>query len=352
MRILIVAEAPGKEEDLRNTQLIGPAGQLLRDALAEFGIDLDRDCRKTNSCRCRPPENRRPTNQEIIACQPHIWDEIKERPPKLILLLGQVAVESFLSGRVKSPGQIGRWRGFVIPDQKAQAWVCPVWHPSFILRSREGRMIRGKTEPVLPMEERIFMEDLNHALRYLKKTFPIAPVPVVCTPSDSDFLRWKKTPTVIATDYETTGLKPYQKGHKIISCGVCWGEEATSFPMTTETVQKWKKILIDPTIKKLFHNCKFECQWSLRCLGVETKGVLWDTMLASHLLDNRRGICGLKHQIYLNFGVENWGSGIAFSEDENGFNSSEPTEELLHYNLLDAFWTYQLAQVQMKQFSK
>ena len=63
LKILILAEAPGEQEDAQNTQLIGPAGQVLRKTLAGFGVDLDRDCRKTNAVRCRPPGNRRPTGR-------------------------------------------------------------------------------------------------------------------------------------------------------------------------------------------------------------------------------------------------------------------------------------------------
>ncbi len=356
MKILIVAEAPGQEEDKQNTQLIGPAGQLLRDILAEFGIDLDRDCRKTNAVRCRPPDNRRPANQEIIACQPHIWEEIKEHPPKLILLLGQVAVESFLSGRVKSPGQIGRWRGFVIPDQKAQAWVAPTFHPAYILRSREGGAIRGRVQPILAIEERVFMDDMERALTHLKKPFPVAPTPKIRIGTDlhkeiacDDIFHGVK---LMAVDFETTGLRPWErKEHRIISCGMCWGKEAISFPVNENTVGTLRSLLMANWIKRVAHNCKFEMQWAAQYLGVETRGWVWDTMLAAHILDNRRHICGLKHQVYLNFGVEDWSGKIDFEGDGSNYNEyDKPTDELLQYNALDAFWTFQLYKKQRALF--
>jgi len=347
MKILVVAEAPGQEEDKQNTQLIGPAEQVLRKALEEFGIDLDRDCRKTNAVRCRPPSNRRPIRQEIDTCQPYIWNEIAAQPPKLILLLGQVAVESFLSSRIESPGAIGRWRGFAIPDQKAQAWVCPTFHPSYILRSQHGRAIRGKFESDVSIEERIFMADLENALTHLKKPFPAAPIPTIL----DDWTIQKGME--IAIDYETTGLRPWgQKDHKIVSLGISTGEWCSSVAMTNDFADKWKLILQAKDISKIGHNIKFEHQWAAHCLGTETQGWKWDTMLAAHLADNRRGICGLKHQAYLNFGVENWGKEIDFEETENDipFANVQSIEELLRYNALDAFWTFQLAQKQMKLF--
>lgn len=345
LKILVVAEAPGQEEDKQNTQLIGPAGQVLRDTLAEFGVDLDRDCRKTNAVRCKTPDCRKPTGKEIVACQPHIWDEIKEHPPKLILLLGQVAVESFLSGRVKSPGQIGRWRGFAIPDQKAGAWVCPTYHPSYILRSREGRAIRGKAEPDMSVEEKTFMRDLENALRHLRKPFPVAPEPEIEIHDFPEVASHSKVE--ISIDYETTGLHPWKdKDSKIVSCAFGWETGASAFPVVIESIDYLKAILSDKTICKIGHNIKFETQWAKQCLGVETRGWIWDTMQAAHCLDNRRGICGLKHQVYLNFGVESWGKDFDF--DENPIQ--EVTDELLKYNALDAFWTMQLYKKQKALF--
>jgi uracil-DNA glycosylase family 4 len=354
MRILIVAEAPGQEEDKRNTQLIGPAGQLLRDALAEFGINLDRDCRKTNAVRCRPPENRKPTSLEISSCQSHIWDEIKSHPPKLLLLLGQVALESFMLGKFKkAPGTIGRWRGFVIPDQKAQAWVAPTFHPSYILRSREGRAIRGKSEPVLSVEERTFTADLENALSHLRKPFPVAPVPII-TINESPYINLAGRQITI--DYETTGLRPWeQKDHRIVSCAFGWEEGACAWGMTSNTMSYTKSVLASKNIQKIAHNAKFEHIWATHCLGIETQGWVWDTMLAAHAVDNRKHICGLKHQIYLNFGIPDWSGGVDFESDEDENEGSplmnvQPTEELLRYNALDSFWTFKLYEKQRVMF--
>lgn len=356
MRILVLAEAPGEQEDAKNTQLIGQAGQLLRKTLTKHGVDLDKDCRKTNAVRCRPPDNRKPTRDEITACQPHIWDEIKTNPPKVILVLGQVALESLLLNHVKDIGQIGRWRGMTIPDQKAGCWICPTFHPAYILRAREGRAIRGASQPVTTAEELVFGLDIKVALAKVGDVFPNLETPIILNPSElEDFARWKQGGQVIAIDYETTGLRPYRTGHRIVSCGMCWGDETIAFPMANEIARQWKKILADPKIKKVAHNCKFEHQWAQHCLGVETKGWLWDTMLAAHIVDNRRGICSLARQAYTTLGVADWKEETSdtFKEDENGFNEYKtrgPTAALLRRNALDAFYTMAIAKRQMELF--
>ena len=87
---------------------------------------------------------------------------------------------------------------------------------------------------------------------------------------------------------------------------------------------------------------------------VETQGWIWDTMLAAHMVDNRRRICKLKHQAYLNFGIEDWSRGMDFGDDEdnelNTLGNRELTDEDLRYNALDAFWCYKLYEKQMSQF--
>ena len=352
LKILVVAEAPGEKEDKENLQLFGPAGQLFREKLTEFGIDLDRDCRKTNAVRCRPPDNRAPTTQEILTCQPHIWEEIRMFKPKLIILLGQSALNSFLLNRQEKVGPIGRWRGFSIPDQKAQAWVCPTFHPSYILRSREGRVIRGKAEPIESVEEMVFTADLENALSHLRKPFPVAPVPKIRV---NEVPSANFTGRQIAIDYETSGLRPWErKDHRIVSCAFGWESGACAWGMSADTIPYTKSVLIASNIQKIAHNCKFEHQWASQTLGVETQGWVWDTMLAAHMVDNRRRICKLKHQAYLNFGVEDWSGGMDFGDDEddelNTLGSRELTDEDLRYNALDAWHTWQLYQKQKALF--
>src|SRR5690606_23623431 len=94
--ILVVAEAPGKDEDDRGIQLVGESGQLLERAMRKAGVDMRKDCWLTNSLICRPPNNRMPTKQEIDYCRPNLLKTIKELDPKVIILLGGSAVRSLI----------------------------------------------------------------------------------------------------------------------------------------------------------------------------------------------------------------------------------------------------------------
>ena len=360
--ILVIAEAPGKTEDERGEQLVGQAGKLLEKKLYRLGIDLHRDCRKINAVNCRPPKNRAPTSREIEACRSRVWKEIESTKPKLILLLGSPAIESFLGHRwKKNRGGIGKWRGWVIPDRDVHAWVVPLYHPSFILRS-EGK----------PVIDLIFEQDLKQAIQYLDMPFPkfkdekkqvkrlinaeeiIHELKAIYRKSktDSNFL--------LAFDYEATGLKPQAKGHKIVCVSLCCdANEAIAFPMMKDTnMMKWfRRLLENPKVKKTAHNIKFEDIWTREILGININGWHWCGMQASHIQDNRPGISGLKFQVYINFGVVDYDSHIApylqgDKKNGNSFNRIDevPLEDLLLYCGLDSLFEYRLARKQLVEY--
>jgi DNA polymerase-1 len=134
-----------------------------------------------------------------------------------------------------------------------------------------------------------------------------------------------------------------------------------------EHIRILRQLLIDDRIEKIAHNLKYEEMWSRVCLGCEVKGWKWDTMIASHILDNRPGITSLKFQAYVHFGIANYDEAVApFLNSENREGKSansknrverlltnpEKTRSLLQYCGMDALLTYRLAQIQMEQVLK
>ena len=131
--ILVVAEAPGEAEDLQGVQLIGESGQAVRGIMNEAGLDLDRDCWKTNAVCCRPPENAEPTTLQIAACRKRLMAVVERYRPRVILALGKFAMDGLVGPRMTgrlSGLSMTDWEGCEIPDQELQCWVCPTWHPA------------------------------------------------------------------------------------------------------------------------------------------------------------------------------------------------------------------------------
>ncbi|HEY9683851.1 MAG TPA: uracil-DNA glycosylase [Oculatellaceae cyanobacterium] len=128
-QLMLIGEGPGRYEDETGLPFVGRAGQLLDKILASVDIGPD-DIYVCNIVKCRPPQNRVPTPDEMASCRPYLEAQIHFVQPKLILLAGSTAVQGVL--QVKDP--ISRLRGKWF-DYKNSAKVMAVFHPSYLLRN-------------------------------------------------------------------------------------------------------------------------------------------------------------------------------------------------------------------------
>ncbi|OGI18193.1 MAG: uracil-DNA glycosylase [Candidatus Moranbacteria bacterium RIFCSPLOWO2_02_FULL_48_19] len=96
--ILFIGEAPGKNEDLQGIPFIGAAGKFLSEMLATIELKRE-DIYITNIVKYRPPNNRDPLPEEISACLPWLYKQIKIIRPKIIVTLGRHAMEHFIPGK-------------------------------------------------------------------------------------------------------------------------------------------------------------------------------------------------------------------------------------------------------------
>ena len=90
-QVILIGEAPGKNEDEGGEPFIGRSGKLLFKLIKEeLGLDRE-DCYVTNTVKCRPPNNRRPKKEEIEACRPKLEEELKNTEGKVVITLGSTA---------------------------------------------------------------------------------------------------------------------------------------------------------------------------------------------------------------------------------------------------------------------
>jgi len=366
--ILVIGEAPGEWEDKKGKPWQGKVGRKLRRKLESLGIDLFRDCVSINSVNCRPPRNRTPRPNEIDCCRPRVWKVIQEMQPRLILLAGNAAIQSFLGHRWKKDlGGITKWRGWTIPDRDVKAWVCPVFHPSYVGRSDN----RGSPH------ETIWTQDLERALGCLGQDLPYFKDEESCVEillesdriraflkqlaQDAEELPVHAPTPLVAFDYETTGLKPHSEGHEVVCVSMSPSpDEAVAFPVTRGIKGIFRRLFLDnPTIGKMAHNMKFEDTWSRFFFNTHVQGWKWDSMLAAHILDNRDGVTGLKFQSYVHFGLVDYDSGIApflksNSKSANAMNrvKEAPLGDLLTYCAMDSLLEHRLALLQMEKILK
>jgi DNA polymerase len=123
-RILLLGEAPGANEEKTGKIFSGRAGKLLTSIL--MSLDMLSYVYITNAVKCRPPGNRTPNGTEIGKCRIYFDRELKILKPRVIVLMGRVAISSFGYGREVRAGT----RGFKFDEW----WIKPTWHPSYCCR--------------------------------------------------------------------------------------------------------------------------------------------------------------------------------------------------------------------------
>lgn len=358
--ILIVAEAPGADEDEQGVQLVGVAGQYLRSVLRRFDVDLDRDCWKTNSLICRPHENRTPTSDEIDYCRPNLLNAIRDLQPRMIVPLGLPAVRSLLGPLWKEDvGTMTQWAGWQIPLQKWNCWVAPNYHPSYVKRSEEEN--NGSVVKIW------FERYLENAMQLEGRPWDIVPdyasqVRVILDPDEAaaairEIINRK---CAVSFDYETDRLKPDVKEEaEIVCCGVCvGGTAAVAYPWVGEAIAATSELLRSP-VPKIGANTKFESRWTLSKLEHGVNNWKWDTLLAAHHQDNREGITSVKFQAFVELGIEPWNTHIepflrAIDDTANGRNRIHEVDlrSLLIYCGLDALVEYKIAEKQKFRFDR
>ena len=114
-KLMLIGEAPGFYEDQQGKPFVGKAGQLLDRIFASVGFTREKDIYICNTLKCRPPDNRNPLPEEKEACWEYLKAQIEIIKPKIILLCGNVAVQSIL-GNI---GGITKLRGKWFPPERA-----------------------------------------------------------------------------------------------------------------------------------------------------------------------------------------------------------------------------------------
>ncbi|WP_208435182.1 uracil-DNA glycosylase [Bartonella phoceensis] len=131
--LMLIGEAPGREEDIQGTPFVGKAGRLLNKILASIGLTRE-NVYIANTIPWRPPGNRTPTSREVALCRPFIERQIYLANPRILIALGGVAMQ-FLTG---SQNGIIRTRGkwFTYESENnIKIPVMPTFHPAYLLRT-------------------------------------------------------------------------------------------------------------------------------------------------------------------------------------------------------------------------
>jgi DNA polymerase len=136
--LMIIGEAPGREEDLEGKPFVGRAGQLLDKMLAAIGLS-EGDVHITNIVYWRPPGNRTPTPQEAQVCRPFLERQMELVAPRIVMTLGGPATGAILGVQGGIMKARGRWRDLDIEGRPVPA--MPTLHPAYLLRTPAAKRL-------------------------------------------------------------------------------------------------------------------------------------------------------------------------------------------------------------------
>jgi len=137
-KIMIIGEGPGANEDLEGKPFVGRAGKLLDKMLASIKLDR-RKVYISNVVNYRPPENRKPTEEEIKRYLPFLKSHIEIINPKILVLLGSTALNALIGDEVVISKARGKWI-----QQEVGAvnlWIIASFHPAFLMRQPEQKKL-------------------------------------------------------------------------------------------------------------------------------------------------------------------------------------------------------------------
>ena len=150
-KIMIIGEGPGANEDMEGKPFVGRAGKLLDKMLASIKLDRTK-VYISNVVNYRPPENRKPTEEEIARYLPYLTKHIEIINPKILILLGSTALNTIIGNQEVISKARGKWIEKDIG--KCSTLVIPSFHPAFLMRQPEQKklawidlkMIRDKSK--------------------------------------------------------------------------------------------------------------------------------------------------------------------------------------------------------------
>ena len=135
--LMFIGEGPGADEDAQGIPFVGKAGKLMNTAFQGIGIKRE-EVYIANVVKCRPPNNRNPEDDEARACLDYLRNQVILVKPKIIVLLGNVALKNILGKEYGITSARGKW------VEKNGIMYMPTFHPAALLRDETKKIMFWK----------------------------------------------------------------------------------------------------------------------------------------------------------------------------------------------------------------
>lgn len=352
--LVIVADTPSREDDIKGLALINERASVLRASAFKNKVNLLKEAAIIFAHRCY---KRNPTDSEFKCCQSLLENDLKELKPKLIVTLGEMAFKSVMNLKNK----IGhtKIRNRVIPCYEHNALIYTMFDPNNVFTYHTKFALQKDMERCWQLWKNQFHKRtvVNEILEERKILEGIR-IEEIKTPAQlkDEFENYLLLQKRLALDYETTNLNPYDDFFEIITIQIST-EDKVAYVIHEDfwinNPENWKLIcnymillLTNPNILKVIQNAKFEDLCSRYVFNIPYIVNTFCTMLATHVIDERKGVTSLDFQNLVRFGIPPYDDAVKQYKElktkDNITNSLRQAarEELIKYGGLDVITAF------------
>jgi uracil-DNA glycosylase family 4 len=345
LRVLVLGEAPGEEEDARGVPFAGEAGKLLREHIPQHWHEK---LYWANIVRSQPKGNATPADLDVLSCtSAFLVPDLAAIRPHLIIAVGSVALHYFYPS-----APVSFVRGIAFPTMLAHgetAWVYPVLHPSYISKS-EDRQSRA----LMPL----FTSDLKKLFASIDKykelpVIPELPKKIYYPKTESEALQlFKQLKEPYGLDFETFKLRPYMRDARLLTAGFSDGLLTFALPIEWPGFD-WGVNFIAKVGKSnkvwIAHGAAMELPWLITYSG-NLKQSFLDTMATARMLHQRTMISSLATltRLHLGFDIK----AVTGVDAKDIVLKAHSLEQTLLYQAYDAWANSVLDAVLMSKLSK
>lgn len=242
LKILFVDSQPDKVDDEEGSFGDSRSYQFIERELKRLSIDMKKDCYYTTAVNCRPYGGKAPLVGNINACRPRLHKLIARLKPKLVILMGEVPFKSLISPRLSGRVKGTQWTSFigeVIPDQEFGYNIAVMNDVAYLMTMRkweDGSMSKPlfEREPAsLLLWRQVLEKAIIHNKGFYKSNYSSDCIVITEEEEAIDILKKALSWSMVAFDYETTGIKPHREGHKIVCASISDGMYSYAFPFST-----------------------------------------------------------------------------------------------------------------------
>lgn len=351
--LVVLAQSPSKDDDLKQKPMVNKRAQVVRSIAYKSGVNLAKKGAFVYALSCTVGKGKG-TDVQYKCCRDILQKNLIELKPKMILCCGEMAFKSLFN--LKNKVSATKIRGRVVPNYEFNCMVFTLMNPNDIYKGFQEYAMRKDMERAIRLWKTKYntrkgvKKDLD-----FKRILDGITIKEIKTPKQLDsalkqISNWKEA----AFDYETTNVKPYDKYFEITH--IQFGKEKLAYVINEslwQTYPVWRKIkrfvkwfLENESIHKIIQNDKFEDLCSRYVFGIKRIINSDCPMLATHVVDERRGCTSLDFQNLTRFGIPPYSDTVKTylqkkeKDDKVNRIREAPYDDMITYGGLDVITTW------------